>query len=324
MALPTSHHILLTGCAGFIGSHLTERLLADGHTVTGIDNFDDFYDRQTKETNLYRFINHPSFTFLETDISVSDAFEGVPEDIDTVIHLAAKAGVLPSLKNPDAYIQTNITGTNHVLELMKERGIKKMLFASSSSVYGNNATIPFTETDAVEEPISPYAFTKRACELMNHSYHHLYQLDILNLRLFTVYGPRQRPDLAIHKFIKLIDRGEEISMYGDGSTARDYTFVADTVQGFVKALEYIHNHTGVFEIANLGNHSPVKLNDLIAAIGKAMGKAPRIKALPMQPGDVQITYANIDKAKALFGYEPTTNLETGLSSFIEWYNEQKD
>ena len=248
----------------------------------------------------------------------------MPNEVDTVIHLAAKAGVLPSLKDAESYIQTNITGTNHILELMKERGISKMLFASSSSVYGNNASIPFSEDDATNEPISPYAFTKRACELMNYSYHHLYKLDILNLRLFTVYGPRQRPDLAIHKFIKLIDRNEGITMYGDGSTARDYTYVGDTVQGFVKALEYIHSTTGIYNTVNLGNHNPVKLNHLIATIGSVMGKTPNIKTLPMQPGDVQITYANIDKAKALFGYEPNTNLETGLTRFIEWYNEQKN
>jgi nucleoside-diphosphate-sugar epimerase len=318
-----SHHILLTGCAGFIGSHLCELLLAEGHRVVGIDNFDSFYDRKVKENNLKSYAAHPSFRFVEADIRQNTSLEQLDEDIDTVIHLAAKAGVLPSLKNAEDYIQTNITGTNHLLEWMRARNIKKLLFASSSSVYGNNTKIPFSETDLVDGPISPYAFTKRSCELMNYSYHHLYHIDVLNLRLFTVYGPRQRPDLAIHKFVKLIDGGQAISMFGDGTTARDYTFVGDTVQGFAKAFKYIHSKSGVFEIINLGNNSPVQLKDLIAAIGTAMGKEPKINHLPMQPGDVHITYADIEKASKLLGYNPNTSLQDGLKHFIEWYERQK-
>lgn len=317
------HHILLTGCAGFIGSHLCELLLANGHRIVGIDNFDDFYDRKAKENNLKGFEGHANFRFIEADLTQLRSFELIDEDIDTVIHLAAKAGVLPSLKNAEGYIQSNITATNHILEWMRQRNIKKLLFASSSSVYGNNTKIPFSETDPVEGPISPYAFTKRSCELMNYSYHHLYHIDVLNLRLFTVYGPRQRPDLAIHKFVKLIDKGEAISMFGDGSTARDYTFVGDTVQGFVKALEYVHSKQGLFEIINLGNNSPVQLKDLIAAIGTAMGREPQIKHLPMQPGDVHITFADINKAGQLLGYAPGTTLQQGLQQFIAWYERQK-
>lgn len=316
------YHVLLTGCAGFIGSHLTERLLAQGHTVTGIDNFDPFYPRAAKEANLALLMPHTNFTFIELDLVDTEAVMQLDVKADVVIHLAAKAGVLPSLKDPVAYINTNITATNNLLEWMRAKGIVKMLFASSSSVYGNNKTIPFSEQHAVDEQISPYAFTKRSCELMNYSYHHLYGFDILNLRLFTVYGPRQRPDLAIHKFVKMIKAGQPITMYGDGSTARDYTYVADTVDGFMKALQYVMSHNKVFEIVNLGNNGPVKLSDLIAAIYTAVGTEPNIIPMPMQPGDVDITYADIAKAQQLFGYQPTTTLQEGLTQFIKWYNER--
>lgn len=314
------YHVLLTGCAGFIGSHLTERLLAEGQRVTGIDNFDPFYPREAKETNLKLLQGKPNFEFLELDLVDTEAVMALDVKADVVIHLAAKAGVLPSLKDPVAYIDTNIKATNNLLEWMRKHDVKKMLFASSSSVYGNNKTIPFSETDAVDEQISPYAFTKRSCELMNYSYHHLYGFDILNLRLFTVYGPRQRPDLAIHKFVKMIAGGQAITMYGDGSTARDYTFVADTVDGFMKAMDYVMGHNKVYEIINLGNNGPIKLKDLIDAIYNAMGTAPNIIPMPMQPGDVDITYANIDKAQRLLGYQPNTSLQEGLKQFITWYH----
>lgn len=316
------YNVLLTGCAGFIGSHLTERLLAEGHTVTGIDNFDDFYPREAKEANLRLLLPNPSFTFVELDLANTEAVMALDVKADVVIHLAAKAGVLPSLKAPVAYINTNITATNNLLEWMRAKGIKKMLFASSSSVYGNNKKIPFAEADSVDEQISPYAFTKRSCELMNYSYHHLYGFDILNLRLFTVYGPRQRPDLAIHKFVKMIKAGQPITMYGDGSTARDYTFVADTVDGFMKALGYIMTHDKVYDIVNLGNNGPIKLATLISSIYEAMGEQPNVVQMPMQPGDVDITYADITKAQTLFGYQPTTSLQAGLKQFINWYNER--
>lgn len=315
--------VLVTGVAGFIGSHLSEKLLDLGHQVLGIDNFDPFYNREVKERNLSVLQGRDGFDFRELDIVSFNDLLKLEQPVDVVIHLAAKAGVLPSLEDSTGYIQTNIQGTNNLLEWMKLRGVKKMVFASSSSVYGNNKSIPFKETDAVDEQISPYAFTKRSCELMNYSYHKLYDLDILNLRLFTVYGPRQRPDLAIHKFVKLIDSGQPINMYGDGSTARDYTFVQDTVGGFIKALEYILSHNGVYEILNLGNHQPVKLKDLIDGIYEAMGQEPNINQMPMQPGDVNITYADISKAQELLGYNPGTSLKEGLQSFIKWYYEQK-
>lgn len=316
------YNVLLTGCAGFIGSHLTERLLADGHTVTGIDNFDDFYPREAKEANLRLLLPHPNFHFAELDLVDTSAVMALDIKADVVIHLAAKAGVLPSLKAPVDYINTNIKATNNLLEWMRAKGIKKMLFASSSSVYGNNKKIPFAETDSVDEQISPYAFTKRSCELMNYSYHHLYGFDILNLRLFTVYGPRQRPDLAIHKFVKMIKAGQPITMYGDGSTARDYTFVADTVDGFIKALSYIMTHDKVYNIVNLGNNGPIKLSVLIDSIYDAMGERPNVVQMPMQPGDVDITYADISKAQKMFGYQPSTTLQEGLRQFINWYNER--
>lgn len=314
--------ILVTGCAGFIGSHVCEQLLDLGHKVIGIDNFDDFYSRELKEKNLSIFKERDRFLFLELDLSEKGAFAQLKYSIDVVIHLAAKAGVLPSLKNPGAYIKVNIAGTNHLLDFMVERGIKKLLFASSSSVYGNNTKTPFCETDEVNGPISPYAFTKRSCELMNYSYHNLYDMDIINLRFFTVYGPRQRPDLAIHKFFKLIYDKQAIQQYGDGSSARDYTFVDDTVSGILGALDYINSHKKVFEIVNLGNNSPVSLKELIASIYDSIGLASNIEQQDMKPGDVNITYANIEKAKAMFNYQPQTTLKEGLERFKSWFQEE--
>ena len=314
--------ILVTGCAGFIGSHVCEQLLDLGYKVIGIDNFDDFYPRELKEKNLSIFKDRDKFLFLEVDLSEKGVFAQLKDSIDVVIHLAAKAGVLPSLKNPGAYIKANITGTNHLLDFMVEKGIKKLLFASSSSVYGNNTKIPFCETDEVNGPISPYAFTKRSCELMNYSYHNLYDMDIINMRFFTVYGPRQRPDLAIHKFFKLIYDKQAIQQYGDGSSARDYTFVDDTVSGILGALDYINLHKKVFEIVNLGNSSPVSLKELIASIYESIGLASNIEQQDMKPGDVNITYANIEKAKAMFNYQPQTTLKVGLQRFKSWFQEE--
>jgi UDP-glucuronate 4-epimerase len=314
---------LITGCAGFIGSHLSERLLKEGHQVVGIDNFDPFYKREIKEQNLKGLLGNSHFQFIEGDLKNSNIFDQIGIDLDIIVHLAAKAGVLPSLKDPIAYLNDNVIATQNLLNLCKERHIKKFVFASSSSIYGNNKSIPFTETDNVDRPISPYAASKKACELITHTAHHLDNLDVVNLRFFTVFGPRQRPDLAIHKFIKLVDEGKEITMYGDGSTSRDYTFVNDTVQGIVSACNYISAHDNVYEIVNLGNNTPVKLKDLIATIEKVMNKKVNINHQPMQPGDVDITFANIDKAKKLFNYAPSTTLEEGIASFVKWYHEQK-
>ena len=311
--------ILVTGCAGFIGSHLSQTLLQKGFKVVGIDNFDNFYGREIKEKNLRGFSGNPKFEFFEIDLRDEQAIKQIPQGMDCVIHLAAKAGVLPSIKDPKSYIEANIIATNNLLNLMEERGIKKMLFASSSSVYGNNKTVPFSEDHIVDEPISPYAFTKRSCELMNYNYHKLFDIDIINLRFFTVYGPGQRPDLAIHKFFNLISEDKPIQMYGDGSTARDYTYVEDTVSGIQAALEYIFKHDNVFETVNLGNNSPVKLSELIDVIYKVIGKPQNVQKVGMQAGDVNITYADISKAQKLFAYNPQTTLESGIRKFKDWH-----
>ncbi len=316
--------ILVTGSAGFIGSHLCEALLEKGYSVIGIDNFDPFYKKEYKLHNLGVNQGDDNFTFFEADLRKKDKMEPAFNDVDVVIHLAGKAGVRPSIEDPQSYIDNNISVTENVLSVMQKKGIKKLLFASSSSVYGNNPNTPWSETLDVNNPISPYAFTKKACELLNHTYHHLYSIDILNLRFFTVFGPRQRPDLAIHKFIKMMYREEIIPIFGDGSTSRDYTFVKDTVAGIIGAMDYIVKNDNVFDIVNLGHHHPVKLIDLITAIGKATGKKPRIQQKPMQPGDVNITYADIEKARTMFGYDPKATLDEGLKSFVEWFEENPE
>lgn len=314
--------VLITGSAGFIGSHVAEYFLEQGHQVIGIDNFDPFYNIEQKKKNLAIAQQNKNYTFIEGDITDADALAMLPQGIDAVVHLAAKAGVRPSIENPQAYTHTNIKGTLTLLEWMKQRNIKKLVFASSSSVYGNNKKTPFRETDNVDFPISPYAFTKKACELMNHTYHHLYGFDIMNLRFFTVYGPRQRPDLAIRKFVELISTGKPIQMFGDGSTARDYTFINDTRDGVYKAFEYVTGNENVFETVNLGNNSPIKLIELINCIGETLGKKPIIEQQPMQPGDVDITYADINKAKKLLGYNPSTTLQQGIAAFVNWHKSE--
>ena len=314
--------ILVTGCAGFIGSHVCELLLSKNFSVIGVDNFDPFYDKTIKIKNLSSFIDHKNFTFYEIDITKGLA--NIPKQpIDAIIHLAAKAGVRPSIEDPAGYINTNIAGTEKILEFMKDNNIIKLVFASSSSVYGNNKKIPFSETDNVDNPISPYAFTKKAGELLNYNYHHLYNFDIINLRFFTVYGPRQRPDLAIHKFVKKIARGEKIILFGDGDTARDYTYIDDTVQGIMKALDYCINNSNLYLILNLGNNNPVKLNDLVNVIYQEMGKEKNVSYTDMQPGDVDITFADIEKAKQLLGYAPSIDISTGIRNFIGWMNASK-
>ncbi len=313
---------LVTGCAGFIGSHLCRSLLAQGDVVFGIDNFDPFYPRAVKEQNIESFRSHPNFRFTELDLADRSSVEKYPfaSYIDTIVHLAGKAGVRPSIEDPAGYIRNNIVATQNILDLMKEKGIRKMAFASSSSVYGNCLTVPFREEADVSSPVSPYAFTKKACELLNYTYHHLYQLDIINLRFFTVYGPAQRPDLAIHKFTRLMRSGAEIPMYGDGSTARDYTYVEDTVAGIEGAIRYLNQNHEVFETINLGNNHPVKLNEMIGAIAEAIGVQPNIRQLPEQPGDVTITYADISKAQQLLGYQPKTPFREGVKRFVEWFD----
>lgn len=314
-----SKRVLVTGAAGFIGSHLCELLIQSGYQVCGIDNFDSFYSRSIKEKNLSGILNHPLFNFIEGDAGDPDILNQVNDLPDIVIHLAAKAGVQPSLKNPADYIITNILLTNKILEWMKNKQIKKLIFASSSSVYGNISIIPFVESQQADSPFSPYAFTKRSCELMNYTYHDVYGLDIINLRFFTVYGERQRPDLAIYKFVNKIWNDEPIQVYGDGETSRDYTYWKDTVNGIMGAINYITNNINVFETINLGNHTPVKLRDLVKRIGATMNKDPKILYEEKKTGDVDITCADISKAQNLLNYYPQTSLQSGLDLFFKWF-----
>ena len=310
--------ILVTGCAGFIGSHVCALLLNKGYQVIGVDNFDPFYDRSIKESNLSPFLQHPRFSFYENDITAG--LDVIKEnDIGAVIHLAAKAGVRPSIEDPAGYLKVNITGTQKVHEFMLAGNINKLIFASSSSVYGNNKKMPFSEEDNVDNPISPYAFTKKAGELMNYTFHHLYNIDIINLRFFTVYGPGQRPDLAIHKFVKMIANDQPVTLFGDGQTARDYTYIDDTVSGIYNAMEYCLQNAGVYTTVNLGNNSPVKLYELVDIIYAGMGKEKNLLREEMQPGDVDITFADISKAEKLFNYKPATSLSEGIEKFIAWY-----
>ena len=311
----TKKRILITGAAGFIGSNLINRLLQSGiYQLVGLDNFDNFYSRQQKEKNLAPFISHPDFHFFEGDICNMDDLLALG-DFDVIIHLAAKAGVRPSILNPILYQQVNVDGTQNLLEFARQKNIKQFVFASSSSVYGINENIPWNEDEKLK-PISPYASTKLSCEMLGHVYSHLYGIRFLALRFFTVYGPAQRPDLAIHKFFKAISEGNPIPVFGDGSSSRDYTFVEDTIQGIEAAITYDQSD---FEIINLGNHQTVTLSELITAIEMISGKKAMIDRQPEQAGDVPKTYADISKAKRLLNYQPDTSLEKGLISFYEWY-----
>jgi UDP-glucuronate 4-epimerase len=310
--------ILIIGVAGFIGSHLADRLLAEGHTVVGIDNFDPFYPRSEKEENLRRARQNERFAFLEADIRSNEDLKGLIADLgecDTIAHLAAKAGVRPSLEDPAGYHETNVVGTANVLELARELGVKQFVFASSSSVYGVNPNVPWKESDKVLLPISPYASTKVCGELMGHVYAHLYGIRFIALRLFTVYGPRQRPDLAIRKFSERIMNDEPIDVFGDGSTRRDYTFVEDTVSGFVSALSYDGTP---YEIINLGNDRTVPMGELLALLENTLGRPAIVRHHPEQPGDVSQTWADIGKARELLGYQSAVPIETGIARFVEW------
>lgn len=313
-------NVLITGAAGFIGSHLAETLLAQGHTVVGLDNFDSYYARRIKEANLTAARTQEYFQLVEGDIRdracLTVLFKKHP--IDTVVHLAAKVGVRPSLENPLDYEDINIKGTMMLLEAARGAGVKKFIFASSSSVYGNNARVPFSETDNVDYPISPYAATKKAGELLCHTYHHLYGMAITCLRFFTVYGPRQRPDLAIHKFVDLIEKGRPIPVYGDGSMRRDFTYIDDIIEGVVAAMERCEG----YDIYNLGESHPARLDELIAAIEKALGKKAPLNRLGEQAGDVRQTYADITKARGKLGFAPRTPLAAGLERFVAWYRSQ--
>jgi len=315
-------HFLVTGGAGFIGSHVCERLLREGHHVCALDDLNAFYDPSIKERNLRvlrSFGDH--FAFVQRDIT---APEGLAEAFqrarfDQLIHLAARAGVRPSLEEPALYQRVNVEGTVNLLESARKYGVRKIIIGSSSSVYGVNAKLPFCEDDPIASPISPYAASKLACEALGHVYHHLYGMDITLLRFFTVYGPRQRPDLAIHRFAQLICAGKPIQVFGDGSTARDYTYVSDTVDGIMAASAKQFG----YQIFNLGESQTVKLAYLIELLERALGKKAVIERKPMQPGDVPITFANIDKARRLLGYEPKVKIEEGIPRFVELFLSEK-
>ncbi len=313
-------NVLVTGAAGFIGSHLTERLLALGHRVTGLDNFDPFYPEALKRQNLKAARENPNFNLIEGDCAVAAdverAFETRP---DVIVHLAAKAGVRPSIVNPLGYTQANVVATQVLLEAARRHDVTRFVFGSSSSVYGNNEKVPFSEDDNVDHPISPYAATKRTGELICHTYHHLFGMGVVALRFFTVYGPRQRPDLAIRKFATLLGKGEPIPFYGDGGTERDYTWIDDILQGVLAAIDRTRTHPGEFEIINLGESRTTSLSKLVQLIADAMNVTPRLERLPMQAGDVNRTFADISKAKHLLAYNPTTRVEEGIPRFIEWF-----
>lgn len=334
---------LVTGGSGFIGSHLVEQLLKNGHSVINVDNFDDYYDYQIKIKNTLESLGKNTvfdFKEKEQDIrklaadSASEQYRLYFQDIrevsglreifaghqiDMVIHLAALAGVRPSIDRPLVYEEVNIRGSMNLWELCRDFKVGKFVCASSSSVYGNNEKVPFAETDSVDRPVSPYAATKRCGEIMGHVYHHLYDIDMIQLRFFTVYGPRQRPDLAVHKFSSMISQNAEIPLYGDGSTARDYTYIEDIIDGILKAVQYLEKHDSVYEIINLGENQSVTLDEMLALVEENLGKKAVRKELPLPPGDVRKTHADIRKATNLLGYQPVTAFQNGIKKFMEWF-----
>jgi UDP-glucuronate 4-epimerase len=309
--------IIVTGAAGFIGSNLTDRLLSDGHEVVALDNFDPFYAERQKRENLEDAASRPDFRLVEMDIRDADGVGRLFAEVepDAVVHLAARAGVRPSIDQPALYSEVNVTGTVNLLQASVRLAVlPRFVYASSSSVYGDRDTAPFREDDQVDLPVSPYAATKKACELIAHSFHHIYGIPVTGQRFFTAYGPRNRPDLAIAKFAALIDAGKSVPMFGDGSTRRDYTYVADIVDGIVRAVERCRSH----HLYNLGNSDPTRLTDLIALLGEALGREPVIERLPEQRGDVRQTHADISLARAELGYEPSTSIAAGLARYAEW------
>lgn len=311
-------NFLVTGGAGFIGSHVCERLLLAGHAVWTVDDLNSFYNPAIKERNLaeLKALNKP-FTFVKADICDAAAIGKLFESVrfDQVIHLAARAGVRPSLEDPLLYQQVNVGGTVNLLEAARRQGVKKLVIASSSSVYGVNPKVPFAENDPVFSAISPYAATKLACESLGHVYHHVYGIDVTMLRFFTVYGPRQRPDLAIHKFASLIAAGKPIPVFGDGSTARDYTYITDIIDGVIACTERQFG----YEIFNLGESQTITLSRLIELLENSLGRKAIIQRLPAQPGDVPITYADVTKSRQKLGYAPRVKIEQGIPLFIEWF-----
>jgi UDP-glucuronate 4-epimerase len=311
--------IVVTGGAGFIGSHLIDKLLDDNHNVVNIDNFDSFYDYSIKERNIKGHYRYDNYELKKIDIrDYSKLANAIPNDTEVIVHLAAKAGVRPSIIDPVSYQEVNVTGTQNLLEIAKEKNIGKFIFASSSSVYGKNPKVPWSESDAVLQPISPYASTKVSGELLGHVYSHLYDINFIALRFFTVYGPRQRPDLAIHKFTKLKYDNEPITLFGKGETKRDYTYIDDIILGINSCLNY---EDSSYEIINLGNNNTVELRELVENMEAIIGSKFIKRVEPEQPGDVTQTWADVDKANRLLGYNPSTNITEGLKKFIQWFKD---
>ena len=312
-------NILITGGAGFIGSHLVDRLLAEGDwRITVIDDLNDFYSPEIKRVNIAGHLTDPDYRLVEADIRDTEALAKVFANagFDVIVHLAARAGVRPSLSQPRLYFETNVTGTLNLLELARIHQVKQFVFASSSSVYGINCKMPFSEDDRIHQPISPYAATKAAGELLCHTYSHLHGIRTIGLRFFTVYGARQRPDLAIHKFAKLISEDKPIQMFGDGTTRRDYTYIDDIMQGVRASIDY---DASMHEVFNLGESQTIELRELISLLEQALGKTAIIDHQPMQPGDVPCTFADIAKARKLLNYDPSTKIADGIPKFVDWF-----
>ena len=323
--------ILLTGGAGFIGSTTAEVLMNKGYDLVVIDNFNDYYDPALKRKNVdickeVAIKTNCQYELVEGDIRDRELMKKLFDEhqIDAVIHWAGMAGVRPSIDDPRLYIDVNIGGLMNVLEEMRSHEVKNLVFISSSSVYGNNKKVPFSEKDPVDNPISPYAASKKSSELLCYTYHSLFGMNVHCLRYFTVYGPRQRPDLAINKFTRLMLNNEPIPMFGDGTTSRDYTYVSDIVQGTVLSLEYLLSHDNVYDIFNLGGSHPISLKGLIDVIANTLGVTPVINQLPMQPGDVNVTYSDYSHAKEVLGYEPVVRIEEGIRNFVEWYKKENN
>ena len=312
---------LVTGGAGFIGSHLVGRLLSRGDEVVCLDDFNAFYDPTIKRRNIVDYLDNPGFRLVEGDIcdvdAVDRAFAAGP--FDRLVHLAARAGVRPSIVEPALYYRVNCEGTVNLLEAAHRAGVDRVVFASSSSVYGSNESVPFRETDNVDNPVSPYAATKKAGELLCHAYHHLYGMHLFCLRFFTVYGPRQRPEMAIHRFIDLLSNGQPVPMFGDGTSSRDYTYVDDIIDGVLRAIDRVEG----YRVYNIGESRTVQLRELIEIIAAAVGVTPNVKPLPFQAGDVVTTYADISRMKTELGYDPRTPIEEGIRKMVAWYRGER-
>lgn len=313
-------HVVVTGGAGFIGSNLVDRLIARGDRVTVIDDFNTFYDPAIKRGNIAHHAGNPAFSLVEADICDADrmreAIAAAP--VDVIVHLAARAGVRPSIQQPALYWRVNCEGTTNILEAARAAGVSRLVVASSSSVYGANAKVPYSEDDPVDQPVSPYAATKKAGELLCHAYSHLYGMSIFCLRFFTVYGPRQRPEMAIHRFIDLLSNGQPVPMFGDGSTSRDYTYVDDIMDGVLRSVDGCSG----YRVYNIGESRTVRLHELIQIIAHTLGVEARIEQRPLQPGDVTRTYANIDRMRSELGYDPRTPIEDGIRKMVEWYRSE--